>query len=94
MIDEDELQRRGKSSNFILTAAVILLCLELSRLLSTATDEDRKEVIRKAMSALDGHEKSFTKPDKFNVHALNPSVHASVFLGQTVSIVTSFLFAT
>ncbi len=46
------------------------------------------------MSALDGHEKSFTKPDKFNVHALNPSVHASVFLGQTVSIVTSFLFAT
>jgi len=62
---------------------------ELSRLLSTATDEDRKEVIRKAMSALDGHEKSFTKPDKFNVHALNPSVHASVFLGQTMPYMES-----
>jgi hypothetical protein len=56
---------------------------ELARLLATATDEDRREVIRKAMSALDTHERTVS-PDRFN-HALNPSVHASVYLGHNVS---------
>ncbi len=70
MIEEEELQRR-----------------ELSRLLSTAKDEDRKEVIRKAMSALDTVESAITseKADRFNVHALNPSIHASIYMGQSVS---------
>lgn len=78
MIEEEELQRR-----------------ELARLLSTAKDEDRKDVIRKAMSALDTHETAISTEhsDRFNMHALNPSIHASIYMGQNVSFVSIFFFS-
>lgn len=86
MVDEDELQRKGKFL-FILSNTIyfiILFQIELSRLLSTAKDEDRKNLIRQAMNTLDGHEKTLEETqDKFNIN-LSPSVHASLRSGQSV----------
>jgi hypothetical protein len=71
-------------SHHLRTGTIVLLLIELARLLSTATDEDRKEVIRKAMSALDSHERVIDKPDKFNVQ-VNPTIQASLIHGNSVS---------
>ena len=61
------------------------LWTELSRLLKTAKDEDRKELIRKAITALDSSEGTAgVDHDKFNVH-MNPSIHASIYGSQNVS---------
>eukprot|EP01031_Cornospumella_fuschlensis_P039027 gene39027-47480_t len=61
---------------------------ELQRLLSTAQDEERKEYIRKALSALETHEQSLSgKLDRANPHHLNPAIHASVFLNHGLPII-------
>eukprot|EP01039_Chlorochromonas_danica_P001872 gene1872-2049_t len=56
---------------------------ELSRLLGTAKDEERKDLIRQALQSLDSHEKGFSNgSEKVNPHHLNPSIHASVFVNN------------
>lgn len=56
---------------------------ELSRLLSTATDAERREVIRKAMNALDTHE-SAVKSEKFG-----PMIQSSIGNAQSMPMAES-----
>lgn len=70
--------------------------VELNRLLSTAKDEDRISMIKKAINALDvtesdsddgepKNDKNSNSKDKF-FHTLHPSIHSSIFESETVNI--------
>lgn len=80
MMDDVQIERKGEQSFcFFLLLSKIYCLLELSRLLATAKDEDRKEMIRRAMHALDDHEEGFGGSEKFSPHTVSPNVHASVY---------------
>ena len=62
-------------------------------MLSTARDEDRKAMIRKAISALDmgtemevGSQEHATKEKEHKIfNTLHPSIHSSIFESESVS---------
>jgi len=57
---------------------------ELSRLLSTAEDKDRKDLILKAIQSLDDNEMS---NEQYRlIHNISPSAHASLFMSENVRI--------
>ena len=70
---DKEAEKRGTSKIVI----VRILCdlfnymIELERLLGTAKDEDRKEVIRKALASLDSPVKAQGKIASNHAHLLN-----------------------
>lgn len=71
---------------------LIFLISELSRLLSTAQNEDRRDMIKRAMQVLDGHEKALSgSADKYNIQTINPNIHASVYLASNVSSIQCML---
>ncbi len=87
MLDEDDLQRRGKQKFWNIAPLIVLTptWLELQRLLSTAKDEERKATIQKAIQALDESQNETNVPGKFSMSAMNPSIQSSLFGGQSVS---------
>jgi hypothetical protein len=54
---------------------------ELERLLGTATDQERKEMIKKALSALDASESAAPATNGATnfIQSLHPSAHAHLF---------------
>jgi hypothetical protein len=54
---------------------------ELERLLGTATDEERKDMIQKAINALDATEPTTASPQVANnfIQSLHPATHAHLF---------------
>jgi hypothetical protein len=57
---------------------------ELSRLLSTAEDKDRKDLILKAIQSLDDNDMS---NEQYRlIHSISPSAHASLFMSENVRI--------
>lgn len=60
------------------------MCIELTRLLSTAKDQNRQDLILKAIHALDEQETAVESRVKPNFMGMNPSIHASLFLGENV----------
>lgn len=93
MLDEVGSERKGKCVNVYeviclhpFGSQTVVCWLELSRLLSTAQNEDRRDMIKRAMQVLDGHEKALSgSTDKYNIQAINPNIHASVYLASSVS---------
>jgi hypothetical protein len=65
---------------------LIYILIELARLLSTAKDQNRQDLILKAIHALDEQEvvEEGTAAQKLNFHGMSPSMHASLFLGENV----------
>ena len=57
---------------------------ELSRLLSSAKDKDRKDLILKAIQSLDDNDMS---NEQYRlIHNISPSANASLFMSENVSI--------
>lgn len=62
---------------------------ELARLLETAKDDNRKDLIRKALVALDDSDHDDIYADKFSSKILGPSTQASLFSGKNIPIETA-----
>eukprot|EP00598_Pedospumella_elongata_P015482 CAMPEP_0185006864 /NCGR_PEP_ID=MMETSP1098-20130426/85722_1 /TAXON_ID=89044 /ORGANISM="Spumella elongata, Strain CCAP 955/1" /LENGTH=124 /DNA_ID=CAMNT_0027535105 /DNA_START=112 /DNA_END=483 /DNA_ORIENTATION=+ len=62
---------------------------ELTRLLSTAKDQNRQDLILKAIHALDEQETAVESRVKPNFMGMNPSIHASLFLGENMPALES-----
>ena len=95
MMDEEEIHRRGAFSPLLQHSFIILpthrfniiVYTELTRLLSTAKDQNRQDLILKAIHALDEQETATEEhASKLNFHGMSPSMHASLFLGENVSV--------
>ena len=65
--------------NSIVTGRLIS---ELSRLLSTAKDKDRKDLIMKAIQSLE--DKEMSNEQYRLIHSISPSAHASLFMAENV----------
>jgi hypothetical protein len=80
-----EVSLRCGNALYVSDVPCALRCTELARLLSTAKDKDRQDLILKAMHALDEQEKTNEVNLKaLSFHAMSPSLQASLLMGENV----------